>query len=576
MSEQLLAPGQLEETFRRELQFYLEHQIVQRLWAKDCSLWPEELISKDPALAQLDWVSLPDALAPHIEFLGQAFASADADGFVDHALLTSESLNLTVRAFLQLAGAAPGRKMLIFDSVAPEIIRANEEQLDLRRTLFVLSNKERYGLRDHCLFLYFQEKLRALVGDQASHQLVAETQPNTFLAELSRGYGFRDLRVDATDIPGPYCSLRHFGGLLTATRFKRPEEIMAEVWRVRAECSPTVPPERNPALQLAAYLSSATSSQRSYVAFVVSPSLLPYARRLAQLVGGSLTRGRAGLLPLIWPLPSPIHGLQRHALFAVLSYVGDHDEDVRKTIAELRSNDEPVVHIQIEKPGDLLPDLFKWEAATILACARLGMDPFDLDKSRVPRTFVTDMLDELAQGKNPMQRSMRITDRFLQLYVDGVTRSEISTLNFPEALRSFFRISTPLPHVTLIVDIPRTEELHDKFVVLRNLISTVLMRPVLLAFGPYGPEYGEHFFRHSFPYGPSILFTADALMDLAIPGAHYTFGQLHQVMALSEYDTLVHWRRPAIRLHLERDFPAALDHMLRVFEHALHRFQPEN
>jgi hypothetical protein len=126
--------------------------------------------------------------------------------------------------------------------------------------------------------------------------------------------------------------------------------------------------------------------------------------------------------------------------------------------------------------------------------------------------------------------------------------------------------------MSLIIDIP----LHDKFIVLRNLLSVALMRPVLKALGPYAAEYAEHFFRHSLPYGPSILFTTDSLIDQAIPGAHYTFGQRHQVLALGEYDTLVHWHRPVIRLHLVNEFPAALDHMLHVFEQALHHFQPQN
>jgi hypothetical protein len=83
--------------------------------------------------------------------------------------------------------------------------------------------------------------------------------------------------------------------------------------------------------------------QRPYVAFVVSPSLIPFARRLAQLLGGSLAHGSAGLIPFIWPLPSPTYGLQRHAIFAVLGYKGDHEEQIVKTVSELRSNDEPLI-----------------------------------------------------------------------------------------------------------------------------------------------------------------------------------------------------------------------------------------
>ena len=548
--------------------------MVQLLWAKDSSLWPKELIHSNPALAKMDWVSLPDGMAQFLESVSQFLVSADADGLVDHALLTSESLNLSARAFLDLPAATRRRKVVIFDSTAPETIQNNKQQLDLRQTLFVLSNKAHYGLRDHCLFLYFREKLQALLGNRASRHFLSETEPGTYLATISRGYTFREIRPDVTAIPATYCSLMQFGGVLTATAAAPAEEIIAAVRQIQTSCSSTDSPDANPALQLAAFLTCSALGRRPYLAFLVSPSLIAYARRLAQLVGGSMAQGSAGLIPIIWPLPSPTDGLQRRTVFAVLSYKDDDDTEINKTISELQSNAEPFIHIRIEDPADLLTETFKWEAATILACARLASDPFDIDQSRVPRAFGREILEQLAHGNNPLQRSARITNSFLELYADGATRSEISTLSLTEALRSFLRIPTPGQHVSLIIDIPRTEELHEKFVVLRNLLSTTLVRPVLMAFGPYAGEYAEHFFRHSLPYGPSIIFTTDSLTDEPIPGANYTFGQLHQLMALSEYDALVHWHRPVIRLHLLQDFPAALDQMLSVFRQALQRFQP--
>jgi hypothetical protein len=170
----------------------------------------------------------------------------------------------------------------------------------------VLSNKARYGLRDHCLFLYFREKLDALAGNRASDQFVSETDPSTYLAEISRGYTFREMRCDETAVPSAYCSLMHFGALLMATDSMRPQQIMAHVRQIQAACSlsDSNALSMNPALQLAAFLMIALPGQRPYVAFVVSPSLIPFARRLAQLLGGSLAHGSAGLIPFIWPLPA--------------------------------------------------------------------------------------------------------------------------------------------------------------------------------------------------------------------------------------------------------------------------------
>ncbi|HUN60433.1 MAG TPA: hypothetical protein VMU53_00495, partial [Candidatus Sulfotelmatobacter sp.] len=81
-----------------------------------------------------------------------------------------------------------------------------------------------------------------------------------------------------------------------------------------------------------------------------------------------------------------------------------------------------------------------------------------------------------------------------------------------------------------------------------------------------------YFFRDSLPHGLCLIFTTDLLTDKAIPGASYTFGQFYQGLCLSEYDTLVHWEHPVLRLHLSREFPAALDQLLRVFAQTLRRF----
>lgn len=94
-----------------------------------------------------------------------------------------------------------------------------------------------------------------------------------------------------------------------------------------------------------------------------------------------------------------------------------------------------------------------------------------------------------------------------------------------------------------------------------------------MVFGPHATEHTGYFFRDSLPYGPCIVFTTDLVTDKKIPGANYTFGQFYQALALSEYDTIEQQQHPVIRLHLTRDFPEALDQLLRVFEQALHRFQ---
>lgn len=141
--KQSLALGQLQSRFQQELQFYLSQQVVTRLWNKDVSLWPPEVVEDDPALAKLDWVSLPETISHFLAQLKSIFGGADSDGLCDHAVLSSESVNLCVRALMGLSGISFAREVVILDSISPEAICEAEQQLDLARTLFFVANKER-------------------------------------------------------------------------------------------------------------------------------------------------------------------------------------------------------------------------------------------------------------------------------------------------------------------------------------------------------------------------------------------------------------------------------------------------
>jgi hypothetical protein len=92
-----------------------------------------------------------------------------------------------------------------------------------------------------------------------------------------------------------------------------------------------------------------------------------------------------------------------------------------------------------------------------------------------------------------------------------------------------------------------------------------------MAFGPYGGQYFHYFFRESLTFGPCILFTTDTIYDPRNSRRRIHIWPVASGDGLSEYDALVQWRRPVIRLHVSREFPAALDQLLHVFKQALHR-----
>lgn len=95
-----------------------------------------------------------------------------------------------------------------------------------------------------------------------------------------------------------------------------------------------------------------------------------------------------------------------------------------------------------------------------------------------------------------------------------------------------------------------------------------------MAYGAHSGELFRYFFREQLPDRPSIVFTTGSPNDQTIPGAKYIFAQLHQALALSEYDTLVHWEHPVILLHLTYEFSAAFEQLIQLFEQSLRHFHP--
>jgi hypothetical protein len=74
-----------------------------------------------------------------------------------------------------------------------------------------------------------------------------------------------------------------------------------------------------------------------------------------------------------------------------------------------------------------------------------------------------------------------------------------------------------------------------------------------------GPRYLHALgsvYKEGPPYGIVIVITAEPAEDVAIPGAHYTFGNLQLALALAEFEALEraqkHTTRPCICRNLAK------------------------
>jgi len=564
-----IVAGCLQAAFHRELEYFLENRVLERLWAKDASLWPQEEFEQSHISSNLGWLDLPGTLEPLLIGIKQEESAATADGLDCRALIAFESANLAARALLPFVQSGNNHQMVILDNTCPTTIYRAEKQINLERTLFIFASNAGYRLEDHALFLYFRGKLQAAGVPQPLQHFVAETEPGSYLATLGRAYNFRTTFSDPPGILATFISLRHLGALLVSQLAQEPEGILAAAKEMHQACSRVAVPAENPALQLAAFLSAAALAKRQYVAFQATPSLIPYTSCLNQLIGGSLAKEGPGLIPIDGGIPRDTRALEDQAVFAVLTYGGDTDPELFEVMSRFRFSGVPFVHLQIADPLQLLPETFCWEVATVMACARLGIDPFDGSEARLPRVLAMEYLNKYSPANDTLSRRPRLEGRGLQLYAEGKTRRELSTLNLEESLGCFFQLLQPESFLAVLVFLPQTPTVLAAIQALRTKLVEKLAIPVLLAYGPHSLHHYSYLHRKALSHGQFLVITAEPTIDLPIPGASYTFGQLHRALALGEFEGLVESDRFVVRIHLTGEIPVALENLGHVVNQAL-------
>jgi glucose-6-phosphate isomerase len=566
---QAIFPGILESAYRRELQNLTAKNAVPRLWAKDTSLWPVEEYQAESVKNNLGWLDLPAQLGPLMARVAARAGEIEAAGFEDVVFVTMGGSNLAAETILRLPSAKIGKRSFLLDTIDPESVRALEEKLRLDRTLFIFANKSGKGIETHSLFLYFLEKLKMRGIPSPARHFVALTEENSYLSQLAGQYGFIDRFFDPQGIHGRYSSLIHFNFFLAAVCRLLPSDLLARTQSMRDACGPSAPLDTNPALSLAALLAAAEIEGLDRLVFFSTDSLKPVSRRIGCLVGASTGKEGRGIVPISGQSSYPIEMLQCGCLVACLKMAGEEQRELRKKCDELHRAGVPIVSIELNGPEELGVELFKWEVATALACSLLNVDPFQDPDVRESRSETLQILEHITTGHQTPLPAVRVRESEIELYAEGETRRQLSTLSMADALGTFLDLRKQDGYLALLPFVGISANLKTIFRRLRDQIASALGIPVLTAPGPRYLHGLGQMFKGGRPKGLFLLITTEPTKDLPIPGASYSFGQLQMALALGDFDSLGRHQRHVLRLHLASGAEQGLLQLEPILKNAL-------
>ena len=507
--------------------------VVGRIWRKDHTVWKPDPVEIED---RLGWLTVPQLMRREIPAL-ESFAQEIREAGYRHVVLLGMGGSSLGPEVLRCAlGSAQGYpQLIVLDSTVPAVVQGVSDAIDPANTLFLVSSKSGSTIEPNCLYAYFRGLVDSAVGQRAGDNFIAITDPGTVLERLASDAGFRRTFLNPTDIGGRYSVLSYFGLApaalmgLDGTRLLQRAETMAQ------ECGPDTPASKNPGAWLGAAMAQMASEGRDKLTLVTSPSLQPFGLWIEQLLAESTGKQGKGIIPVVGePHLSP-EGYGEDRQFVYLRLEDDDNVESDDFAIAIAEASHPLICIDLQDRYDLGTEFYRWEFATAIAGAVLGIHPFDQPDVQAAKDMTDAMLVHVQQtGELP---AVQAETSFDQLLV-GIQ---------------------PDSYVAILAYCQQTPEVDASISLLRQRIA----QPYGVATtAGYGPRY-LHSTGQLHKGGPAsgvyLLLTTDPDPDVPIPGRPYTFGQLAQAQAMGDVQALRAASRPVAWVRLDDYVVGSID-----------------
>ena len=483
-----------------------QDDVVARIWRKDHTVWrpdPTEIVNR------LGWLDLSSQMRSHVRDLQDFVSEIQHNGFDTAVLLGMGGSSLAPEVFRETLGVREGfLDLTVLDTTHPAAIARLDASLDLARTLFIVSSKSGGTIETLSQFAHYFER----TGDNGS-QFVAITDPGSPLEALAQTRGARRVFLNPPDIGGRYSALSLFGLVPAALIGADLDELLGSAYGMECACGASVPLSDDPGVWLGAVLGEAARGGRDKLTVLLPDELAALGAWIEQLIAESTGKEGTGIVPVVGePVASPeVYGSDR-MFVAYGDPVG---------LAALEAHGDPIARLAA---GDLGAEFFRWEFATAVAGAVLGIHPFDQPNVEEAKRATKEILDAGAS------ETPRIDD------IGGL----LGSLGDHD-------------YVSIQAFIDPTRENAEALERARRAIRDRHEVAVTVGFGPRFLHSTGQLHKGGPATGAFVQVVDEGRdTDVPIPGADYTFGELIDAQALGDLRALRARDRRVARIHIDQ------------------------
>jgi glucose-6-phosphate isomerase len=470
--------------------------LVPRMWERDHTVWGE-----DPTeiADRLGWLDAPERAEQAIPELERIAASIVDDGITDVLLVGMGGSSLypevLVRTFGPMAGSP---RLRVLDSTDPRAVLLVEEELPWTATVVVPASKSGTTIEMACHLDRFLERLEAAHGPDAGRFVVPITDPGSELDARASDEHFRAVAHGQPDVGGRFSALTPFGLLPAAVLGLDLREHLAPA-REQLDAARSQDRDVNGPVVLGAIMAAAASAGRDKLTLLLPDEIAGFGLWIEQLVAESTGKHGVGIVPVLGEsLSTATFGEDR-----LVVALGDHAD-----VDALIERGVPVVRLSWTGPEQLAGEVIRFEVATAVAGALLGVNPFDQP--------------DVAAAK-------AATDQVLR------TGADLPPTEDPETVLGTVR---PGDFVALLgfvpPDGPDEQALHAAADRLRQRLGV----PVTVGVGPRYLHSTGQLHKGGPDEGVFLVVVGDDPEDATIPGRDFGFSRLKRAQAAGDLQAL--------------------------------------
>lgn len=564
-SQTFSLPADLQRAVDANFRDWEQNNKIARLWQKDASVWTNADEAK-----WLDWLEIVAKELEDVRKFENLQSDIQAGGFAHVLLMGMGGSSLCPEVLALTFGKQEGYpEFHVLDSTVPAQVKAIEEKIDLEKTLFIVASKSGTTLEPNCFKQYFFERLSQKVGkENAGKQFIAITDPDSKMQKVAEADGFRQIFFGLPQIGGRFSGLSDFGMIPAAVMGLNVEDFLRRAALMVNRCKSHHPIE-NPGVALGTVLGTAAKMGRDKLTVITSQQIFDLGAWLEQLIAESTGKNGVAIIPVDREEIQTPEGYGNDRLFVHVKLEGTLQPNEQAMVDEIEQAGLPLIKITMPDIANLGQELFRWEIATAVAGAIMGINPFDqpdVEFSKVETRKLTSEFEETGQlpAETPFYKGDNI-----KLFTDEKNLAELNSIVGEDKSLSNY-IAAHLSRITqgdyfaLLGYIEMNAENETRLQQIRHQVLRDSGAATCLGFGPRFLHSTGQAYKGGANNGVFLQVTSDDAEDLQVPEQKFTFGVVKAAQARGDFQVLVDRNRRALRVHLSANVKEGLDFLFNA------------